>query len=478
MSYELDNTEDDDKKTEGEGDDTSQLSSESGIIAPSNSSSNSAATSTASKPSSSGQWTNLQSYLDTNQDQAARMGSDIAGTINNEGSTAKQSLENNQASFNNSLGSSGASLANDKDSIDSALANPTDWATDDSNVKRFQNDLNGQYTGPKNLSDVDGFNDTVSQNQKAAEDVDLTKSEAGRMTLLENQYKRPDYNQGMKKLDQLLVSGNKDAQSSIAGTRDNWSGLMGNLDEATQKAYSDANGRVSDTKNANDYARNALDNTMSNAQTDLDSRTSNANTERQAEWDRVLANLQQGKASAQDLTMLGLQSGDSLWNVDPTASLTQNGQVSKYQLGSPEEYAKFAALAKLSGQDNTYLPSQYQDQSGKYEQNPFSFDKDRFQTNLANSKRDYDRQTTDALGMAFSPSEVDRIVQNNPDWQNPEQYKKYVTNLPGSISAYESVGNTDAANSLRDMLQKYTRMYNALKSAQDSYTPNKKITGI
>lgn len=348
----------------------------------------------AAKPSTPGGWANLNNYLDANKDQGAAMGSQVAGSLNNEAQSAAGAITNDQNNFNTQVGQSGASLATDQSKIDQTLANPT--KATDADVASFQNDLNGQYAGPKSIADSSDWSDVAGKAQKASSDLGNTQSEAGREQLLQNQYSRGDYGvgSGMNRLDNLLVSGNADAQKAIQGVNSQWSGINDTLNNAVTQSNQVASQRSADTLAANAYAKSHLDTANTGLQTAVNSQLDAAKAKSAQDYQAAVHNLRNN--TAVDGT---IDTGTATYGLDPSTYLRQGAGPTAQQAATSDQYAQAAALAKLGGQtDSSLLPSSAASQAGSYK--PFSFDKDAFQTAVNQRKTNLDNAHTPEVQQA------------------------------------------------------------------------------
>lgn len=368
--------EDPNKKTSADASPT-QLSASSGVTSPS---STAASGDAASKPSQSG-WTNLNQYLDANKDQAAKIGSDVANTISSEATGAQDSLKQAQGAFTAAADTGGPSLVKDQSTIDATLADPVNASADPSKIAAFQNDLNSSYKGPNSLQDMGGYADAASKYNKANADLSMTGTESGRMGLLQNQFARPDYNQGQQSLDQLLLEGNPNAQSSLSNLGGKFSGIMNELGQANSDSSNYAAGRAADAKAANNYASTQEAAAFNPITAGINSRVQAANqaeTALRGGVDQNKALLQSGTITndlARQLGLLDMHSsyagGDlamqdstqpnnlkmQTYGIDPSRYLNykQGDVANTSNIANASEAAQINALYALMGQQNTTI---------------------------------------------------------------------------------------------------------------------------
>ena len=141
---------------------------------------------------SSGQYTNIQSYLDANRPQSDAMGQKIANDVTGKA----QSAESKIGQFGSQQFK--ADAYDPTDALNRAESLNEQEKAQYKNVKQT-----GGYTGPSTIDQAQGYQDTQKDSQKAIQDVNNTKTEQGRQALLKQTYARPQYSAGENKLDQV-----------------------------------------------------------------------------------------------------------------------------------------------------------------------------------------------------------------------------------------------------------------------------------
>lgn len=197
--------------------------------------------SASEKPTSSGSFTNLQSYLNANADQSQGLGGKIANNVQGEANQGASDLNSSVNSFKSDTdkadqGINANTLGDVQGTFNKAVSDPT--SLQDSDYSTINNiygangtgGLGSQYQnggtpGPKDLTGYDSYNTAVNELQNTANDAQNLGSESGRQVLLNQAFARPDYNQGQQQLDQLLLQGNQantskfqDLQNQLLGT--------------------------------------------------------------------------------------------------------------------------------------------------------------------------------------------------------------------------------------------------------------------
>lgn len=182
-------------------------------------------------------WTNIQSYLNANQSQAAGMGQQIANNVNTQAQNAQTGVNNLSQNFASQVGQATTNYDPNQvnNDISAALGMTSGSTFNPSYVSNFSNFANASYIGPTNLDQENNYG-TVSNNlNNALNTLSETGSEAGRDQLLQAQYGNDSangYTQGENALDQGLVEGSEAAQKDLSNVASNWSGLGDSLNNA------------------------------------------------------------------------------------------------------------------------------------------------------------------------------------------------------------------------------------------------------
>lgn len=206
-------------------------------------------------PTSSGSFTNLQSYLNANADQAQGLGAKIEDNVQNTANAGRTDLSNAQKEFNTQIDQAGidrnaASSAALGNIVNKAYSNPTALQDSDyglfSNVENKQNTFEG--TAPKDLNSNQNYQNADAKFGQAADQANLTGSEGGRQQLLKQTFARPSYSQGQSSLDQLLTQNAPENRQRFEKLR---SGLLGDsgLVSEENKAIQSANEKRTNASN-------------------------------------------------------------------------------------------------------------------------------------------------------------------------------------------------------------------------------------
>lgn len=317
--------------------------------------------------SQSGQYTNLQSYLKSNEDQG--QGSRLAGQVNEDVNSAQSDQQKAGEGFKSNVDKN--AMTADEALYSQVQQDPTKVAQDDASKAKFQQLLNAQYKGPKDLTeDSEDWNKANESTNKAQQEVEASKTEGGRQALLQKAYDRPGYTQGQQKLDQLLVANDPNARAAFEKVQQSGGGLKDNYSQLQQNLRDYANQAAQNTSQARQSSRNLIglneDNTinqdsglLSATQKAVQQRTAQQMADRDAQINALKSkvdNRQLNQLSPEELSQIGVGQGDALYRQQIDNYIHPNQNWGEKTLASPEEIAKYQALSDLAGVQNTYLP--------------------------------------------------------------------------------------------------------------------------
>jgi len=165
-------------------------------------------------------WTNLQSYLKSNEgndgQMANKIASDTKGIMDQTRSDTadwKTDVQDKTASGTTSaFGGSGPM---------------SQMGQDD-----FSKYYDAEYKGPQTAEDSSKFQAADSGAKKFQGLSTATDSFAGRQGLVNDSFKRDDYGKGMNLLDTFLVSGGKQGKETMQGIRDEYTGFESDLNKS------------------------------------------------------------------------------------------------------------------------------------------------------------------------------------------------------------------------------------------------------
>lgn len=315
------------------------------------------------KGTSSGQFTNLQSYLDANK--GTGFGQKAAGDAQSTVDQANSSIDSADRGFRQKVDQ--GAVSEDSDLISKAKSNPTAVDSD-----AFAKQRDAKYQGPQNLSDTDAdYMKAYSAQDKAKQLGEQTKTEGGRKAWLADQYGqnsgRYDYTSGQQNLDNLILQNDPGSQQAFQGVQQNAAGAGNRFSALQGQLNSYAQQRAGDTAKTSADARAAIgldssgnftpDSDLQKILAQADTQSQQYNQNMGTRNTQIQGDFQNGKISPDEYALLGADANSRNYRVDPTQFLRTGQQATKDSVLSAEQQAKIAALSKLGGRENTYAPN-------------------------------------------------------------------------------------------------------------------------
>lgn len=344
--------------------------------------STSAAPTVQNGPTSSGRFTNIQNYLNANQNFGGERGfaGKITDNLQDKSQQEQQQIGGAQQQWTQQAQAQDIVPQSANQYVSSALADPTKFAQNQGNVQQFQQYLNAQnqYVAPQAF---DSSRQLAGQVGQYGELAGLTQSEPGRKALLERLYNTPYYSAGQQSLDNLILQ---------AGT-----GQLGELNKVQdynaqlQNAYQAAQGQTGALgqqigKNRADVQAQTQG-ALGGAITGLNQRVQDAITkqieDRNRAFEGTKAQLGMGHVSASDAQRFGLGQVPLYSGIDPSRYLQAATNTPTAQnVITPEQQQIMDAYATLSGGALTGEPTSVLSQlagnkaAGTFDTTPYTYD--------------------------------------------------------------------------------------------------------
>lgn len=296
-----------------------------------------------------------------------------------------------------------------------------------------------KYGGPQSLVDVSELYNPAQQKTAAAQEVaNATSSDGGRKALLDKYFGagagRFDYNEGQKKLDNLLISQDPTAKAAFQQVRDNNSASQTNFENLKAALGDYAAKGAADTADARAQSRDVLgindagDYNNSGQIASSLAGIDQSVADRKAELAREQSVLA-GTHGVKDLNQLtpeqralmgdfnpagsvganNIHANDTYnsgynvdagygYNVDPSlyAQYVPEGDLNRGTVGSSQDMARIDALSKLANLNQTFIPNE--SDAGKYASGNLSqYDQGRFLNDVNASKSGYTQEMQNLL---------------------------------------------------------------------------------
>lgn len=315
-------------------------------------------TNPSSTNSSSGQYTNLNAYVNANQGTDAAMGQAVKGVVDNSAGQADNAGSTFQQNAETAIGN-GTVQRND------TLINQIN--TDPTKVTKADVDTatNATYGGPSQ-SDIVGTSDyqgaknaynTVEQQAKAASQGSLTD----RAGLLSQAYARPEYTQGEQNLDSFITGAGQAGRAQLDNIGNTYGKYGDNFNKAVTGVNNDVTTAITNSTNNAAAVGNAVKTGLTNAQTGLTSaqgQADTANTTNTNQFNSIEGLLKSGKPTdrAQAYKALNIDPSEGEYlqskGVDLGKLVTGSGiGLTAGDFLTAQQQANYKALMNLSGKD-------------------------------------------------------------------------------------------------------------------------------
>lgn len=333
----------------GTGGMTGGGSTKPGLNANGGSSNNSAAT-------TSGNFPNLQQYMNANAN-FNQAGGGLAGKVVSNLNQEGQQVQNNttQASnvFNNQVNSANQNMSNAFTNAQADLTNPYQATQTPSNISQFQQALGGNYSGPQNLSNLTGNNNYTNLQQQASNytnQAQQTQTENGRFNLLSNMFGGNNYTQGQQTLDNSILQSSPQQMQQLKGAVTQANTVNQNLTNAYNQSQQAGNAAQANAQQIGQQTQAALNNAIGNQYGTVQNELTNATALQQQQMTAAQQGLANGSINQSLANELGLTSlaGQSMYGVNASPYLTANA-LNINNTATQGDYNNFQALQKLTG---------------------------------------------------------------------------------------------------------------------------------
>lgn len=328
----------------------------------------------------SGSWVNLQSYLDANKDNASKMSDDLTQKVDSEAQSSQDKLSSIKS----------PELVTNKSFDD---LDKTYYSNNNANKDDYTNfKTNGGYSGPQQIDDVEGWSDAYKSASQASNKLDQSKTEEGRKSLLQDVYARPNYSQGMKNLDNLLLQNDTSSKSKFENLQNKWSGITSLLDSKQKELNDSIQSNVTTALNNKNYIPQAESLAKNNILNPIQNRVNDYNASRSQKQKDVSNDLSDSVLNDNTLNLLGLNDGQQLYDLNLNNYVNYNQSLAGIDnMANADERAKWSALAALI--DDPTM--QQQITSGDKAINPISFNKEQFDKDLGAKQAEYNKALQD-----------------------------------------------------------------------------------
>lgn len=359
MAY-YNNQEDEDQQTQGT---TAQTGPQSGVITgDGGSSSNAPVAKATNAPDHPGNFVGIQQYLNANKSQAAKLGDQTAGVINNSADQARQGVQALQTEAQQKVQAT-PSLGQD---IMGKLSNGAENLSD-AEKNQIKATQTAQYKGPQTEMDLNSYQNAADKTKTATQNIGNVGTDQGRMNLISQVNSKPR-TQGINLFDNALLSAGGGREKLAQAAQAN-QGVNGQLDQATQAIrgqigraddpstpdVDESQGAIGQTAKAQADAYKGVQDALSSWQSGFDPRVKQAQQQAIDLNNSITQDLGDNPydLNQQTADLFGLQQngitntyGVNLGDYFKQADL---GQFTPETIATPQDYARYAALSDLAG---------------------------------------------------------------------------------------------------------------------------------
>jgi hypothetical protein len=356
------------------------------------------------------------------------MGGGLAGQINNnlkqQEQQQEQSINNAQQNYTSNLNSQNIDPNQASQYVSGALINPNEFTQDANNVSQFQKYLTAQnqYTAPQSFDASQQLGGQVNNYQSLA---NLTQTEPGRKSLLQNLYNTPFYSSGQQDLDNLLLQaspGQLPQLEQVGNYASQLQNVYNNAQSGTQQLASQVGQNLGAIQS---NAQNALSGAINNFGTNAQQTYNDVIAKRQADAAAAQSGLSKGFISQSDFDAAHLPNNISLYGLSNLSNYITPSVASPTQLQaiSPEQQSYINSLGKLAGNVLTGAPtsvlSQFQgnNQAGTFKDPAYTFNSQNFLNDANRRQAEYKNQ-------------LNNVYQGHTGSGNPVQdYTQFMSNV-------------------------------------------------
>lgn len=435
-------------------------------------------------PIGSGSFTNLQQYIEANRPKAQELGQKIAGGISQEA----EQLRGEVAGQRETTLGAGSQISQEQQRIEQAQPFVTQAieqaGTGPTDTERFSRILGGQggvEAGP-DLSQERQQAQALQERSKELSTAGGRFSELGRLV----GGKSATYSAGQRALDELMLTGAPNRAQQIKQARAATAGLG----EQVGTLGTDVTARLAEQQAARGELAGTAAEQLEAARTGLTETTAEQLAAAKAtgaeDYQRILASLQSGQLSAEDLQTLGLTEGQQSYNISPEDFLTQAGDPTLTGVSTPEQVARYQMLQQLSGQTGPGIYGGIDPTTAGQYGGGYAFDQPAFAGAAQEAGAEYRAKTEPLLqtlqqfaGARTVPKEFNQAlanVQQNPDDIGAQQ-QLYVT---GQTALTKLQNEGPQVGPFGDVLnaEQHNQQVSALTQFLDTYkqyTPGQQI---
>lgn len=434
----------------------------------------------AGSPDKGGNFVGLQTYLNANQPQAAKLGEQTAGVVSSSADKARGDITGLNQQFNQAVDQN--TVNKDEEATGLVSQTPENLTADQRNT--LKNQYNAQYKGPQALNSLGGYQSTLEASNKANQNIKAAQTEEGRGQLI-NQINDKPRTQGITTFDNLLlqkgpgreklegvVNQNKDLADMLSKAETAGSEKVGRLDDPNTPDVDESAGAMGTTAKTQAETYKAVQDALNSWKQGFDPRLAAAqDTGLQSRITSDIGGLGAGdpyldNETFQELGQINPHDSYYRLNLQDYLNPFSPTDVNASNVATPEDYARYGALADIAGVQD---PTLKQEDIGKAGTAPkFSINQQKLGDDLKAAKDAYENDYNTVRGLGQNSSAFGGNEGVLPEYTNMT-VKELEALLP-TLYGYGNTGSVGFANNVKakiDQFKKERGLNNRVMSTLD-----------
>lgn len=424
----------------------------------------------------------VQDYLKTNQPQAEDLGQKFTNQLDTTYGNQKSTIDSAANQAKSDINSGAVSF--NQDLVNDATEDPTKIVDDPNKYALFNKQWNASYAGPESFEKSNSYNQAAGALNNANQIKGQLGTTGGREQLIQDQF--GVYGQGNRGLDQALLQSSS-AFPAVQGKEAQFGSIQDYLNQQSQSV----NPNVAKAKETTDNTKAAFQNAFTGQggivptfQNSLQERTTNKIAEANKNNADLQSAIENNKAlTADQIKLLGispeqynllleknreaaspdLYTSTASSSVAPETNITNlkdyltvknpAAQISKENTATTQDYARDAALAKLTG-GSSFLNQGEIGKAGTANTDAVDFNYENALQNYLSKIGDYKSQQSAAAAAKDADLKAQQAIDAEKDAEKTD--KRQLLQLIGNVQtggiapAYNAV--TDSNNKITDKI--------------------------
>lgn len=317
-------------------------------------------------PDKSGNFVGISNYIEANKPQAAKLGDQTAGVINASADQARQGVASLQGEAQEKI-----KPVNPLDpSLTNKISTAAETLTPEERAQAKQV-ASAQYKGPTQVTDLNAYQAASDAQKTASSNIDNSDTEQGRMNLISQVNSKPR-TQGMNVFDNTLLQAgggreklqqaalaNQDVKGGLDQASQAIQGQIGRLDDPNTPDIDESAGAMGTTAKAQADAFKQIQDALTGWKSGFTPKISQAQQQLIDMQNKVTQDLGDNQYGLDQETMelFGLNEGQGIFglNLSDYLNPANPNDINAANVASQEDYARYAALADLAGEQDLML---------------------------------------------------------------------------------------------------------------------------